>query len=111
MANAISNTAVGGGRALNRVPSKRYGPPKVCTVTMAQVPEPPMTQSQGIAEALWQQIVSLKTGTAVKAEFEADKHADYVRTKLRSRAKKNKQFLSSSRSEDGKTRYFWLEKA
>lgn len=71
---------------------------------MAEVPEPPTTERNGIADSLWAQIVLLKPGTAVKAEFEADTHADYVRSKLRARAKTNKQFLSSSRSLDGKTR-------
>ncbi len=63
-----------------------------------------------MAEELYAKIGQLKTGTALKAEFESDKHGDYARTKLRSLAKKEKKFMSSSRSEDGKTRYFWLEK-
>lgn len=103
-------TAVGGGSIKRSVPSKRHSAPKVCTVTMDQVPESPLSGRTGIADALWAQIMALKAGAALKAEFESDAHASYVRGKLRAKAKDAKKFLSSSRSPDGKTRYFWLEK-
>jgi hypothetical protein len=80
-------------------------------IAMADVPPPPVTGHSGFAEALWAQICALKVGAALQVEFEASTHADYVRGKLRARAKKLKQFLSSSRTLDGKTRFFWLEKA
>lgn len=77
---------------------------------MVDVPEPPTTERSGISDALWVQLSALKPGAALKVEFEADQHASYVRGKLRAKAKVNKQFLSSSRTADGKTRFFWLEK-
>lgn len=91
------------------VPSKRFGKPVLAVVKMDEVPEPP-PRNGSIAEELYAQIGGLKMGTALRAEFESDKHGDYVRGKLRGMAKKNKQFMSSSRSADGKTRWFWLEK-
>jgi lipoprotein-anchoring transpeptidase ErfK/SrfK len=111
----MTKTQVGGGsvadkRALNSVPSKRYGAPITAVVAMDAVPEPP-PRNGSIAETLYAQIKELPASTrALKVEFETSEHADYVRTKLRSLAKKAKLFMSSSRSTDGKTRYFWLEK-
>lgn len=103
-------TAVGGGGvSTRRVPSKRYAKPSVAVVKMDDVPEPP-SRNGSIAEDLYAKICELKLGTALRAEFENEKHGDYVRGKLRRMAKKDKQFMSSSRSADGKTRYFWLEK-
>ena len=95
-------------RKANYVPSKRCGPPKVGVVTMAEVPDPPRNGS--IADALYVRVGALKPGSALKAEFESEAHGDYVRGKLRGKAKKDRQFMSSSRSADGLTRYFWLEK-
>jgi hypothetical protein len=68
-------------------------------------------RGRGIAADLWAQICAQKPGMAVKAEFESSDHADYIRYQLRQKAKSEKKFLSSSRFADGKTRYFWLEKA
>ena len=93
----------------NSVPMRRYGKPGVAVVTMDDVPEPP-PRNGSVANELYIQISGLKMGTALRVDFESDKHGDYVRGKLRSKARKDKQFMSSSRSEDGKTRYFWLEK-
>lgn len=105
-------TGVGGGQRMSKrsVPSKRYAAPKTGVVAMDQVPEPPMSGRTGIAHALYVQITALRPGSALKAEFETEAHADYVRGKLRNKAKVDKRFMSSSRSADGKTRYFWLEK-
>lgn len=94
---------------MNSVPSKRYVKPETAVVTMEQVPQPP-PRNGSIAEELYVQIGELKTGNALRALFENEKHGDYVRGKLRNLAKKDKQFMSSSRSADGLTRYFWLEK-
>jgi hypothetical protein len=97
------------GRKNNRPPMVRYGAPKVGVVTMDAVPEPP-PRNGSVGESLYAEISKLKPGTALKAEFENEKNAEYVRGKLRSLAKKDKQFMSSSKSADGKTRWFWLEK-
>jgi len=96
-------------RRLNSVPSKRYGKPAIGVVTMQDVPEPP-PRNGSIAEELYVQIAALKPGTAVKVAFESEQHGDYVRSKLRGKAKKDGRFMASSRTLDGKTRYFWLEK-
>lgn len=98
------------GTKLSGIPAKRYGAPKAAVVAMSVVPDPPVTERNGYADMLYKQISGLKLGSALKVEFEASSQADYVRAKLRTKAKADKQFLSSSRSEDGKTRYFWLEK-
>lgn len=89
---------------------KRHAAPKSSVVTMADVPEPPLTGRSGISDALYAQIAALKPGSALKVEVETEQHGDYIRGKLRKKAKADKQFMSSSRSADGKTRYFWLEK-
>ncbi len=91
------------------MPSHRYGKPVIVVVKMDDVPEPP-PRNGSIADELYVQIGSLKLGTALRVDFESEKHADYVKGKLRSKAKKDKQFMSSSRTADGKTRFFWLEK-
>jgi hypothetical protein len=107
--------AVGGGckvdgRKHNMPPTKRHGAPTVSVIAMQDVPEPPAGRGGSIGEELYRKVKALQTGQAVKADFETEKHGEYVRTKMRSLAKKDKLFLSSSRSTDGRTRYFWLEK-
>jgi hypothetical protein len=99
----------GGGRASNRVPSNRYARPETAIVKMDEVPEPP-PRNRPVAEQLYLQVRELGQGNALKASFESEKHGEYVRGKMRAMAKKEKKFLSSSRTADGKTRYFWLEK-
>lgn len=106
MTNAT--VVAGGGRANNRVPSKRYGMPAVSVVEMDEVPEP-CHRDAGIAGPLYAQIAELKDG-ALKVDFETEGHASYVLTKLRRIAKKEDVNLLSSKSADGKTRWFWLEK-
>jgi len=107
----VSGTAaVGGGRANNRVPSKRYGMPVVSTVAIDEVPEP-VRRDAGIAAPLYAQIAELRPGLrALRVDFETEGHASYVLTKLRRIAKKEGAELLSSKSGDGKTRFFWLEK-
>lgn len=101
---------VGGGRGGSLgVPSRRYGKPAIAVVKMEDVPEPPPNKGS-IAEELYAQIGGLKMGTALRVDFESETHAEYVKGKLRGKAKKDRQFMSSSRSADGKIRWFWLEK-
>jgi hypothetical protein len=76
---------------------------------MDQVPDPPL-RFGSVAESLYSQIGKLKAGMALRADFESDAHAEYVKGKIKGLAKKDKQLLGSSRSEDGKARWFWLEK-
>ncbi len=59
MTNAT--VVAGGGRANNRVPSKRYGMPAVSVVEMDEVPEP-CHRDAGIAGPLYAQIAELKDG-------------------------------------------------
>jgi hypothetical protein len=105
---SMAGMAVGGGRANNRVPSRRYGMPVVSVVEMDEVPDP-CHRGAGIAAPLYAQIVELKHG-ALKVDFETEGHASYALTRLRKIAKKEKANLLSSKSADGKTRWFWLEK-
>lgn len=114
MKSAIGAVAVGGGnpvdqRKANRVPAKRYAKPVIAVVKMDDVPEPP-ARNYDISSELYGQISSLKMGTALRTTFVNEKHADYVKGKLRSKAKKDKQLLGSSRDVGGMVRYFWLEK-
>lgn len=67
----------------------------------------PAFRDAGIAAPLYAQIKEL-SGSALKADFESEGHASYVLTKLRKIAKKEGEELLSSKSGDGKTRYFWL---
>jgi hypothetical protein len=46
----------------------------------------------------------------LKVDFETEGHASYTLTKLRKLAKKEDRALLSSKANEGKTRYFWLEK-
>jgi hypothetical protein len=101
------SNALGGGTAKRAVPSKRYAAPKFGVVTMDRVPEPE-TNNAGHARQLWQKILELKPRAALMVEFEAEQHADSVRTQLRSLAKKAGKTLLSSRGDGGKTRWFWL---
>jgi hypothetical protein len=71
---------------------------------------PPPPGRGFLADEIYAQVGQLKAGTAIKVEFETETHANYIRSKLRVKAKKDGKFMSSSRSEDGKTRYFWIEK-
>lgn len=82
--------------------------PAVAAVAMEDVPEPNV-RNNGIAAPLYAQIAALESG-ALKVSFETKGHASYVLTKLRKIAKKEGHDLLSSRSADGKTRYFWLQK-
>ena len=109
-ASEVTQPKPGGAGRKAGVPSKRYAVPTVDVVNMQDVPEPPLTQRTGIADALYEKVKALKPNTALKAEFETEQHADYVRSRLRTKAKEDKRFMSSSRSVDGRTRYFWLEK-
>lgn len=96
----------GGGK---RVPSKRYAKPAIAVVKMDDVPQPP-PRNGDIAAELYEQIGRLKMGTALCASFENEAHAEYVKGKLRNKARDDRQVLGASRSADGKSRYFWLEK-
>lgn len=87
----------------------RHPAPTVSVVSMDVVPPPP-PRAGSCAEDLYTKIGDLKAGQALKAVFGSPKHGDYVRGKLRSMAKKDKQFMSSSSTPDGLTRWFWLEK-
>lgn len=95
-------------RKKNRIPSKRYGRPAVSVVKMDEVPAPPAA-TLCVADELYTQICGLCAGVALSATFDSEGHGDYVRGRLRAKAKKAGKFMSSSRSEDGKTRYFWIE--
>ena len=83
--------------------------PTVSTVSLDEIPEPTRGGQEGIAAALYVQIAELKKG-ALKVDFDSEGHAAYVLTKLRKIAKKEGAELLSSKSRDGKTRYFRIEK-
>lgn len=106
------NGKQGGATAVSdrRVPSKRYAAPSIITVAMEQVPESATPERAPISAEIYRQLVGLPAGQALRVGFESDNHASYVRGKLRNLAKKDGRFVSSSRSADGKTRWFWLEK-
>lgn len=96
-------------RKNNKIPTSRYSMPKVDVVAMDTVPTPP-PQRGSVGNDLYAQVCALKPGRAVKAEFDNEKHAAYVRGKLRSLAKADGQFVASSKLPDGRTMWFWLEK-
>lgn len=99
------------GRKLRGQPVRRYSEPHVMgAVGMDGVPAPALAGRVGIGDRLYAQICKLKRGMALEVRFETCKHAEYTRGRVRKKAKDDGQFLSSSRSDDGCTRYFWLEK-
>lgn len=78
---------------------------------MDEVPNPTVGENRSKYDGLYEQIGALKRGQALRVEFGSESHAAYVRGAMRKRAKKDGQFMSSSRDATGLTRYFWLEKA
>ena len=98
-------------RTFNKGPigSARHPSPKVVEVNMDTVPTPP-PHGGSIAQDLYAQVCSLRAGKAIKAEFDSNAHASYVRGKMRHLAKKDGQFVASSKLPDGRTMWFWLEK-
>lgn len=84
--------------------------PKSSVVGMQEVPDPPASRSREKYGRIWEQIGELKPGKALRVDFESSKQALYVRGILRKKAKAEGVFLSSSRTADDLTFYFWLEK-
>lgn len=80
---------------------------------MAEVPDPPSGSRSYWTEA-YDKMRALPDGKAMKLQFGSESHASYARTRLKKLAEADKshgKVFSSSRSVDGLTRYFWLEKA
>ena len=86
----------------------RAAAPKVSVVSMDAVPDPGI--EPGKYAEMFDQVLALQNGNALRVDFASKSHALYVRAVLRKMAKGRKRFLSSSKSPDGTTRYFWFEK-
>lgn len=85
-------------------------PLEVSEVDINDVPEPEPGPVRGKYRKLFAQLLALKSsGKALKVTAPSEPQAITVRTQLRKLAKESGEFLSSSHSHDGKTRFFWLE--
>jgi hypothetical protein len=78
---------------------------------MDDVPASPLGRNASKYDDMYEQVCRLKAGQALQVQCSSQSNAAYIRTAMGKRAKKDGQFLSSSRSADQMTRYFWLEKA
>jgi hypothetical protein len=103
------STAVLGGGKVGRYEALPM--PTLTEVTMADVPQPPMDSYRGKYEAVWERILALRGDRAVCAVFAHERQAKAVKASFKKKAKAIGKFLSTSRSHDGLTWYFWLEKA
>ncbi len=100
--NANSAPASWGGKPAKLTGTVRYAMPKTRVITIDEVPDPPVG-SRSRYEHLYAQIVALEPGKALELTFSSASHADYAKSRF-------KKFLGASRSENGATRYFWIEK-
>ncbi len=83
---------------------------EISVVDMDAVPDPPVSgRSRGYVEGIFARIKALPAGKAIKIPVPKKIRGTYIRAKLRRLAKEERRFLSSSRSADKLTWYFWLE--
>ncbi len=79
-------------------------------VDMAAVPDPPrQTGRSSPLFAVFEQVYDLPRGKALPITFRDVKRGLYVRGQLRKWAKKRGDMLSSSRTADHLTFFFWIE--
>ncbi len=87
------------------MPPYKLGKP----VVLDDIPPTAVRAPRGQFEPVYESIADLKRGSALPLTFETEKDGYAARACLRKIAKRNGEFLSSSRSADKLTIYFWIE--
>ncbi len=79
-------------------------------VSIDNLPEPPTGRGRrGQLKEVFDKIAALPRGRALPITFKENKDAPTARGALRKIAKRQDEVLSSTREQDGRTFYFWIE--